>query len=161
MELKDLQKKIEDTKEYKQLKEKQDLILTHILRIQEKDKDTGWEFGYFDKDSNKITVFEQEPFKVREPDEMLSEDNIVEELKLDEVKTSFLQADNKVQDFAKEKGVLSIVKKIFILQKKEGLIWNITYLTNEFKLLNIKIDAITGEIVHSDVVSVFDLGLKT
>ena len=49
------------------------------------------------------------------------------------------------------------VKTIVILQNmaKLGNVWNITYLTDAFNTLNMKIDAATGKVLEHTTASVF------
>ena len=49
------------------------------------------------------------------------------------------------------------MKIIMLIQNhnKLGNIWNITYVTESFKTLNIKIDAASGKIVRDELIELF------
>mgnify|MGYP006434371207 CR=1 FL=1 len=51
-------------------------------------------------------------------------------------------------------------KKIFILQQKESPIWNITYLTQSLIILNMKINAETGQIMEEKIESAMNFQKK-
>jgi hypothetical protein len=51
-------------------------------------------------------------------------------------------------------------KKIFILQQKESPIWNITYLTQSLNILNMKINAETGQIMEEKIESAMNFQKK-
>jgi uncharacterized protein YpmB len=51
-------------------------------------------------------------------------------------------------------------KKIFILQQKESPIWNITYLTQSLNILNMKINAETGQIIEEKIESAMNFQKK-
>jgi hypothetical protein len=53
----------------------------------------------------------------------------------------------KEKEYKKE----NIVKTILILQKMEKTIWNINSITKTFNILNIKIDAATGDILEHEI----------
>lgn len=49
-------------------------------------------------------------------------------------------------------------KTIVLLQMIHRVLWNISFLTSTFKLVNIRIDAQTGEVLEDSVVPLFDFG---
>ncbi|MFT4311026.1 MAG: hypothetical protein ACMXX7_00175 [Candidatus Woesearchaeota archaeon] len=162
MELKQELEKITNSKDYQEYIKTTDAYLTHISKIQEKNSEDNWEFGFYEPKTDKITVFETNPIKRRQADETLKkEDKVVEALDLDEVNIGFEDSILIADNHAKEKKETLITKKIIILQKLDKkIVWNLTYITTSFKLLNIKISADTGEIVNSNLYSIYDMGLK-
>ena len=155
MDLKKAFKKVSEKPEFKSQKG----YLSHACFIEEKNKDNSWEFGIFNPETKKITVFESEPYKVREPDDALTEKDVVEELNFDLVKISYPKALEIANAEAIKKNAKLIQKKIIILQKDKNLIWNITFLTADFNLMNIKVDAVSGEVLSVDFHNLYDLGL--
>ena len=162
MEIKQELEKILNSKEYQEHIKTTDSYLTHISKIQEKNKEENWEFGFYEPKTDKITVFETHPIKKRQADDTLKKDDkAVEALDIDEVNIGFNDAILIADNHAKEKKETLITKKIIILQKLDKkILWNLTYITTSFKLLNIKINADTGEIMNSNLYSIYDMGLK-
>ena len=110
-----------------------------------------WEVGFYDADSEKMTVFaygETITVKENEDDVFKKPEQKVEELKIYSVKTEFTKA---VDAFAEH------VEELFpkagrgdgfvILQNLEGkALWNFTFITRDLKFINIKINAANGEV---------------
>lgn len=134
--------------------------LSHVSLIDEKGASSGWEFGFFYPADSKITVIEANSLKVRKPDEALSESGNVKKLELEDVSVEGVDALKLAEENAKLKGIDVVSKKIITLQNTEDLQWNITFLTADFKIFNIKINAVSGEVNSSDLSTVFDLGLR-
>ena len=81
----------------------------------------------------------------------------VNEIQLDKVKITFDSAIGKADEFQqknfpKDKSI----KTIAILQNMPNLgnIWNITYITEAFNTLNIKIDASNGKVLEHNLSSI-------
>ncbi len=158
MEFKEELKKLKKSDLYKDIDE--NAYLTHVSMMEEDKSKSGWEFGFYNPLTKKVSVIESNPLKLREPDDILNRDGDVEELDLDKVKISVDQLNELVDKVAKKENVSLITKKILILQKIKKTIWNITYLTKDYNLLNVRIDAENGALLHSEFHSVFDLGLR-
>ncbi len=159
MTFKEQLQKIKSTELYKDIDE--NAYLTHVSMIEEENKKSSWEYGFFNPETQKITVIESEPLKLREPDDVLNRDGDVAELNLDEVELSVEELYKLVDKVAEDKNASLITKKILILQKlNEGVVWNVTYLTKDYNLLNIKVNAKNGAVLHTEFHSVFDLGLR-
>lgn len=136
-------------------------FLSHACLIQEPNSTSSWEFGFFNKETDKVTVFETTPFKQRQEDEVLKkDDSMLKPLLIDELNVSFEEAMQIADKFLIEKGVMTAAKKIIILQTEEVMQWNITVMTQTFNLINIKINAKTKEILKTESYSIYDLGLK-
>jgi hypothetical protein len=136
-------------------------FLSHACLIQEPNNTPSWEFGFFNKETDKVTVFETTPFKQRQEDEVLKkDDSMLKPLELSNLTVSFDEAMQIADKFLIEKGVMTAAKKIIILQTEEVMQWNMTIMTQTFNLINIKINAVTGEIFKTESYSIYDLGLK-
>lgn len=122
--------------------------------------DDVWSVGYYSKKSKKIISFVLNGVVERNDEEQVFQDekNDLEELELDEVKVSFedaLMVVNEVKD--RECMAEEINNKIIVLQKKVVPIWNITYITSAFNVLNIKINACNKELLEKSFMPVFSL----
>lgn len=124
-----------------------DLYLCSCFSINEQ-----WQFDFYNKKTKRITSFVIEDNKPKilvenqKPFQKTPED--LKELNLSEVKISLKYALIKIDDIKKQKAPSgSISKKIMILQTQKQPIWNITYITSAFNVLNVKISAIDGKII--------------
>lgn len=136
-------------------------ILTHACLIQEANSSNGWEFGFFNKETQKVIVFESSPYKERQEDEILKkEDAKINPIHFEDLVVNFDSAVKILDAHLLEKGVMLVTKKIVILQNDGVLSWNMTVMTQDFNLVNVKIDAKSGEILKSDKISIYDMGLK-
>lgn len=110
-----------------------------------------WEIGYFDIDTNKITVFisGKKNFAIKPADDVFKKESTdVEELKLDSVSLLF----DKAVQICKENLPLLFPKEnlsngFVILQTMENKpLWNFTFISRSLKFINLKINAASGEI---------------
>lgn len=108
-----------------------------------------WEIGYFNPKTNLITVFNVNNKITRNPDsEVFKEENaLVNELNIKKVKINENSAIKSAEKILNEnyKGMAAI-KTFMILQNldKIGQVWNITFVTGQFKTINVKIDSDSG-----------------
>ena len=125
---------------------------------------THWQLGYYDAASKKITVFVMEDvILVKQPGDVFKKENdAVLKVDLDKVALDSGEALKKVREVCiLEYPAEKVVKTIFILQHiKEGLVWNITNITESLKTINVKIDAGTGKVVGHKLVSLFEFRKK-
>ncbi|MBT3985566.1 hypothetical protein HOD38_06070 [archaeon] len=111
-----------------------------------------------------IDFFEEGVIHSFLPDGNIKEDSLLskEELKgldLDEIKVDLTHALQKVEKIRDEKYEgMSADKVIVILQKTDQVIWNITWLTKNFKVFNVKVDAVSGEVLRENCESI--MGFK-
>ncbi len=161
MDLKPALKKLEESQDFKKWKQKnKNSYFSYAFKIlQEMPND--WQFGFYDKKKDKITTFivSEDNIKIRpEEDVFKKEDMKVKEIELSKLKLTFDNAIYKADEFQqknfpKDKGI----KTIAILQNIQGFgnIWNITYITEAFNTLNMKIDASNGNVLEHNLSSVF------
>jgi len=139
--------------------------LTHVFYMIEGETINGFDVGYYDKGTQKMTSFsvdanlsnvnmagESEVFK--EPDKVIKELNL--SIVNVEGETALEIASKCQQEkYPQEKPF----KKIIILQRLDkNQVWNITYITQTFKTLNIKIDAENGKILDDKLVNLIQMG---
>jgi len=113
-----------------------------------------WQVDFFDE--NKIhSLLPDGNFK---DDELFGKEEL-KELDLEEVKIDLIHALQSVEKIRDEKYEgMEANKVIVILQKTENVIWNVTWLTNDFKVFNVKIDAVSGEVLREKCDSI--MGFK-
>ena len=139
-------------------KEHVDAYLTHCFFMKDKMVEPEWQIGYYNPGTDLISTFVIGEKIIMNPDsEALKKEGMVDKLDISKVKKDYVDAfelANKVQ--VEEFKTHTPMKKIFILQNIEGKqIWNVTYVTNTFNTLNIKIDSETGEINSKKLLSIF------
>ena len=161
MELKPALKKLEQSGDFRKWhNQHKDTYFSYAFRIQQ-EMPNEWQLGFYDRKKDKITTFVMNDGSVSmrsEEDVFKKEDMEVNEIKINKVKLTFENAISKANEFQqrnfpKDKSI----KTIAILQNigKLGNIWNITYITEAFNTLNMKIGASSGKILEHNLSSVF------
>ncbi len=148
--------------EYKTWKEhNKHAYLVHAVVIEDEANKDTWNIGFFDEKADKITTFIVRNSHVEGMPETESafkeEGKKISELEIDKVNVDFDKAQ-KIADEIQNKNYARSkpFKKVFILQNldKFGNIWNITFITIDFKTINIKINAEDGEVVEHKIVNI-------
>ena len=155
MEFKKLIEEIEATKEFKEWKESHpDFYLAHAFVMKDQGNQEVWQIGYYDKKTNKMeTIVKQgESLEFVPEQEILKASQEILPLNPDDVKIDPNKAAETAlgcikENYSKE----PILKSFFIIQHLEGAtIYNITYIAQTFKTINIKVSATDGKIIkHS------------
>lgn len=141
---------------YKSFKEKNQLSFLSSVFI----LDNNLQFDFYNKETDKITSFilKNKEITSEESKVFRDKDSDIKELKLDRVKIEIKKV-RSILSKTLEKYNQRERKEIIILQSQENPLWNVSYITTEFKLLNMKIDATSGEILSEKIESV--LNFKT
>ena len=115
---------------------------------------SNWQIDFYEEKSQKIISYTMDKtIKVEPKAEVFKEENKeIEKLDLTEIKVDLHES------ITKSKMLLNKYKEepttiIIVLQKQGQTIWNISYVTKKFNLLNVKIDAITGVILEEKLAS--------
>lgn len=151
--------KLEKSAEFKKRKSK-DFILTHIFFMKSESELSPVQIGFYDKKKDMLTSFViDESGKIEtvpESEVFKKENDILKEIDLKKFKIDHKKADSISEGLQSRKYPQeAAIKKIFILQHLDiGQVWNVTFVTRNFKTLNIKIDAETGEILSDKLVSI-------
>jgi len=162
MELKSALKKLEQSKEFKELNKKnKDICFSYALIMLEDNKTMPWQLGFYHKSTDKmITFIVEDEIKVEKEEEIFKKPGMeVKPLDIEKAKVPYNEILKKAEEFKKNKYPKELVSKtIAILQnlKEYGNIWNITYVTLSFKTLNMKINAENGEIIDHNLQSLMD-----
>lgn len=130
-----------------------DLYLSSCSKLQK-----DWQLDFYSKKTKTITSF---TVKDNKP-ELISKDSKIfqklpkdlEKLNLNKIAVEFIEAEKIAEQEQKKLCPDSINKKIIILQKIKYPIWNLTYITSTLKIINIKINAQTEEVIDSTCESV-------
>lgn len=138
---------------YKSFKEQNQLSYLSSIFI----LDNNLQFDFYNKETDKITSFTLKDKEITSEESKVfkQENSDVKELKLDKVKVDIKKVKS-ILSKSLEKYNQREKKEIIILQSQEEPLWNVSYITTEFKLLNVKIDAISGQILSEKIESVLN-----
>jgi hypothetical protein len=128
----------------------------------ESEKDIKWELGFYSEKADKIVVFETEPkINMRPEEDAFKKEGTIKKLDINKIKLNISKALKICDELVNKKYPhRSITKKIIILQNLDKQIYNITLVTLSFDILNIRIDAINGEVLSDNIQSIMGLGRK-
>ncbi|NQU79796.1 hypothetical protein HQ545_08575 [Candidatus Woesearchaeota archaeon] len=136
--------------------------LVHLFTMLETGTESKLDIGFYDYNSEKMTSFTMdenvESVEQRTDEEVFKkEDDQILPLEEDKIKIDMLQACDicsKVQQ--EEYSIHKPMKQVIILQHLSiGQIWNITYITKQFKTLNFKVDAENGNVIEHKLHEIF------
>ncbi len=162
MDTKQIIKKLESSDEFVRWKKSnQNTYLTHALNMLDEHCFSGWQLGYYNKSSNKITVFEMgDRINICPEQEVFKEEStLVKPLDIKKVKVELNQALESANKLIKDKySKISFNKAVIILQNIEiGQVWNLTFIGKSFDVLNIKISSESGKVLSHDLKPLFEL----
>jgi len=136
-----------------------DAYIAHLFCMLEQDA-TVWQVGYYDKKTDAVTSFDilTDGVKAHPPEEVYKKDGTtVKELKWDSIKIGIDAALDTAKELQQRKYPAELpIKRIIVLQTLAvGQVYNITYVTQGFKTLNIKISSETGKVVDEQLAPIF------
>lgn len=161
MEIISLLDKLEQDGSFKEWKkENQFSYLAHVFKLLDDANVDDWQIGYYNKDDT-ITTFIITPGEIKKAETeniFKKPDAKIRKLDKEKIKidiTEALQTAEKIQ--TKEYKSETPFKIITILQNLDlGQVYNITYVTQTFNVLNFKIDSSTGKVLAKSLKSVMD-----
>lgn len=143
------------------MSEEKDSYLANVfVFIESNTPPKEWHVSYYSPKTNLLTAFVTKDAGVERQgaSEALKSEQKIEGLDTKKVKLSSDQAlmiasKHQFEHYRTERPI----KIIVILQEyKKKTVYNITYITQSFKTLNMKIDADSGKVVSHDLVSLID-----
>jgi len=146
--MQDLKKEYKRLVNSKEFKHKGFLSGAFIMSdIKSLDK-SKWQIDFYNKKENKITTYlMDEKIEVTDNSEVFKEENAeIKELDIEEIKENLEEALKLGKEFL-EKEKETPIKVVIILQKEDSAVWNLSYITEKFNLINIKIDAVDGKLL--------------
>ena len=165
MKIKELIEKLESSKEFKEWKkENYASSLVHVFKMFDEANKDDWQIGFYNPDDTITTfIIGKEGIQILPEAEIFKKpDAKIMKLSVEDIKVELDEAIGDARKFQeKEYPNEKPTKEIVILQKLDrGLVYNITFVTQAFNTLNIKIDAKTGKVVHHKLMSLMDLKAK-
>ncbi|MEK6886954.1 MAG: hypothetical protein AABW88_03910 [Nanoarchaeota archaeon] len=152
-------KKLETSKEFDSWKKThKEAYLVHFFKMLDKANESIWQIGYYSHKTNLISVFLVNGIIAKSEDsEVFKEQKkLVQPLKLEDAKIDDIKALQTADEILKKeyKGS-TIFKSFMILQNIDGVgqVWNVTFVTNEFKTVNVKVNSKSGECISHKIVS--------
>ncbi len=139
-----------------------DSIFSYAFNTVEDERFGNWQFGFYDKDSNKVTSFivEHETINMIGEDDVFKEEHHdVLEVNVDAVRMPILELFDHTIEFVSRKYPSDVVGKIVLVLQhipKYGNIWNITLFTKSLNTINLKVDPSTGKVKSHNLVSMFE-----
>ncbi len=156
--------KLKKTKGFKEWQEKnKEDYLVSVFFMSDKPKEL--QFDFYNKEKDLITSFslnEKNIEKIEGSEILKSNEKVLNKLNLDKL-ISFEEVVGTARKLQREKYKADIpYKTIVALQNLDnfGNVWNITFITHNFKVLNIKIDSSDGKILEHKLQDVFSFRSK-
>lgn len=164
MEAKEAVAKVEESEAFRQWKQQhpRSFLYTYFVMLGD-GKITEKLVMYYDEAAQKASAFDPEQPEQAKEEEVLQSGDKVQQLDLGKVKVGVQDAVEKAAAVCREEyGVRQAEKTIAILQHlKEGQLWNITLLTQNYKTINVRIDAALGEVLSRNLFSLFEFSGKS
>ena len=161
MEPAEIKKKLESHPEFKAWqKDNPESYLAHMFWMNDEANINIVQVGYCNKDESITTFFiEKDNVKIATEKEAFKKpgDKILS-LDASKVKVKREDAMEKAGKLLRETYKTSAMKSFMILQnlKEYGQVYNITFITQSFSTLNVKINSETGEAVKHELASLMD-----
>lgn len=164
MKLKDVVERLESHSEFKEWKKaNKEYYLAHAFLMMDKANENMWQIGYYNKKSDKITTFlmEGDDIKISPEQNIFKKPGCtVEKLDISKVKIGSVQAiETAEQVMEKEYPKANPIKMFFIIQNlpEQGHVYNITFVTQDFKTVNIRISTGTGKVLCHKIENILDI----
>jgi uncharacterized membrane protein YkoI len=160
--MKEIVDKLEKSPEFKKWREthKEEYLASMFLISSKEKLSVNWQVDYYNLKKNQMTSFvvHDESVEQLPPEEVFKRaEDVVDELDISKVKISYEDAIINANAILKDKYRNEDVnKQILILQQLDRLVWNITYVTALFNMLNVRVDAITGEVISENFSSLMN-----
>ena len=153
-------KQLEDSAVFKEwIKENKKCYLSYGFAMVR--GDDIWRIGYYNPENQRVVSFviDKDISMEHEDESFKKPESEVKRLETDKIKIEYDSALEKADALQKEKYSAEIpLKIIMIIQNHNelGQIWNISYITQSFKTLNIKINAENNEILKEEMIALFE-----
>ena len=154
MNLKEALKFLEENEKFKEWKKlNPDDYFSYAFKTLMDNKDEDWQLGFYNKQDDSLTTFtiEGETVFIREDEEVFKkEESSVIPINMEDFKINTEEVIKQANEFKEKKYPNQKTLKIMaILQNLSdlGLVWNITFITENLNILNMKINAIDGKIL--------------
>src|SRR3989338_4904169 len=155
MDLKQVQNEIEASLLFQNWKKEHHGYIVHFFCMDEKEV----QVGYYDERTDSIATFvKAEEITKTEDKEIFRQEKKIAPLDMHNVKISMKDAVQKAEAIQKQKYPGDMVsKKIMVLQTLGNIpTYNMTLITMTFKMINIRVDATTGNVLEEKMQPIMD-----
>ena len=143
-------KKLESSKEFKTWKSNNpDYYLSSLFSTFNREESLKWQFHYYNKEKDQIVTIDTNP-TIIEPESGVfkKKDAKIEPLEIQKVKLGVMQALRKIKNLEQYKHETFNQKIILLQQYGNQPSWNISLITSTYQIINIKLSAISGKVLH-------------
>jgi len=153
-ELLEILNKSEDFKNWENNNE--GFYLVHMFLM----TDQNPQLGFYNKKTDKIVAINiTDKIEILPAEDVFKSKGTIEQLDLTDIKITCKNALEQAYQLQKEKyPAQKIAREMVILQVLDQPVFNITLITQAFATLNIRIDAISGDLISHKLKSIMDLG---
>lgn len=155
MEFKEVVLFVENSSEFKEWRKSNSDFLAHAFVLLDEANKGIWQIGYFNEKEKKATtfIFENGVISLVPPQEILESGEKILPLEVNEVKITADEAVRIANEFRKINYPREMIAKtFFIIQKTDlGAMYNISFFSASFNVVNVKISAIDGKVLKHDV----------
>lgn len=153
MEFQDIVKELENTQEFRDWNlEHPDAYLAHIFIMMDEANKGFYQVGYYDLNTDSISTFVvgKGTVEVIPDQEVAKTGGVVNPLDISQVKNTTKEITESADKVRQENyGKLPFIKAFFVIQSlDDSQIYNVTYLTQDFKTINVKLDMALTVISH-------------
>lgn len=147
-----------ETDAYKEFESGCECYLAHVFS-NVKDSEQITEVGFYDSDEDKITVFTTDPVTRRPPEEAFKESGKIERLAIQDVTLGLGEARDLARQHREENYPgHPVSQEICILQQIDSKpVWNMTLVTQTLHMLNVRLDAVSGSVLETDMQNILAL----
>lgn len=164
MKLPDIIEKLEENSEFKKWREEnQDAYLAHAFMMMDTANENIWQIGYYHPKSDTVTTFilEGDDIKISPETNIFKKPGAkVEPLDISKVKIGTIQAVETGEGIMEKEYPKAVpMKMFFIIQniEEQGPVFNMTFITHDFKAINIRISSETGDVLSHKIESIIDI----
>ncbi len=159
MELDAAIKAVKGSDEYRSFsKQSPEYRLAHAFSMHAPDEGFDWQLGFYSPKTQKLVVFKTSPVEKLPEDDAFNRGEEIKELDLKAVKLSPEEAERTAFGLKQEKfPAEQVTKIILVLQRLDRQVYNFTLVTMTFNILNVRVDAASGEIVSAEMRSIMSL----
>ncbi len=155
-----LLKKTEMYKEF--IEHNPDYELSHVFAIEESDKFNDFQIGFYSKKDKKVVSFDLLNHKASEPQDPFNKGEDIPSLNINSITQDISTVITKAKEIMKEKYSAHRAEKyICILQIINSVtMWNITIVTSTLHVINLKLNAITGDLISDSAQAIMSFTKK-
>lgn len=149
-------KAVKSCSDYEEIN-KDDYILAHGYL--ENVGESEWEIGFYNERDDKMLVFNTKPPKIKAKDDVMKSGKTIAKLDTSKINVEFKEAMNIANKFLQDQKIKGDLKKTMaILQNLSEQVWNITFITKQLEVVNIKIKTDDGTIHDTTVDNLLNWG---